>query len=276
MPYQTAASHIPSSHVSATYRIALPGYETSWHEHEEFMFLLPDRGTLTVSVDSSGTQRVGCGLLAVVAPRRFHKTTSSEGEHCHTAIYVEREFVSFCAKKADMHMPSGDMPKYCPPTPALLGALHLQRLLQLTPRHGEQGHYQRDLLDRLVASTCVESALRGFDAPHQSGGARDRLVEEIRGFLDATLAARINLDAIAHEFNMSRRNLTRRFREETGQSITEYQTSRRVMQAAALLQAPGTTVLDAALHVGIDSPSYLARLFRKHGMSMPRSLKSGR
>ncbi|MGI4856559.1 MAG: helix-turn-helix domain-containing protein [Janthinobacterium lividum] len=273
MPYQTTASHIPSSRVSATYRIALPGYETSWHEHEEFMFLLPDRGTLTVSVDSSDAQRVGCGLLAVVAPGRLHKTTSSEGEHGHTAIYVEREFVAFCAKKADVRLASGDAPRYVSPTPTLLGALHLQRLLQFMPSRSEHEDYQLGLLERLVASACVESALGAFDAP-RGPGARKRTVEAIKSFLDATLSARINLDAIALEFNMSRRNLTRSFREETGQSITEYQTSRRVKQAAALLQIPGTTVLDAALQVGIDSPSYLARLFRKRGLSVPHSLKA--
>ncbi|MGI4861359.1 MAG: helix-turn-helix transcriptional regulator [Janthinobacterium lividum] len=238
------------------------------------MFLLPDRGTLMVSADSSDAQRVGCGVLAVVAPGRLHKTASSDGEHCHTAIYVEREFVAFCARKANLRLASGDAPKYCSPTPALLGALHLHRLLRLTPSRSEQGDYQRDLLERLVASACVESALGAFDAPRRAGVSREQLVEEIKGFLDVTLSARINLDAIASEFNMSRRNLTRSFREETGQSITEYQTSRRVMQAAALLQVPGTTVLAAALHVGIDSPSYLARLFRKHGMPVPHSLKA--
>jgi len=275
MLYNTAASHIPHSRVSATYHIALPGYETSWHEHEEFMFLLPKQGALTVNADSTDAQRVGNGQLAVVAPQRFHKTTSSKGAHCHTAIYVDRDFVSFCAQKANVRLNSGDVPTHCVPTPALLSALHLERSLQHTPLPSEDcAIYQRDLLDRLLAAACVESTLSALGDAPSLVNERQQWVDDMKHYLDSTLAERVNIDAVASAFTMSRRHLTRTFREETGLSITEYQTSQRVMRAAALLQVPGTTVLDAALQVGIDSPSYLARLFRKHGMPMPRAVKA--
>jgi AraC-like DNA-binding protein len=280
MSYQTASSHIPSNRVSATCRITMAGYATSWHEHEEFMFLLPRQGALTLNSEhSQHAQRIGAGVLAVVPSQRFHETASNRGEHCHTAVYVQRDFVSFCARKANGAMASGEAPRYCSPSPALLGALHLQsQLSQLdataaTASTGELPGYRRDLVDRLIASACVEAALSG--APSRVGAERSQveLVGEIKEYLDAMFAERVDIDTIAMEFGMSRRHLTRIFREETGESITDYQMRQRVTRAAALLNVPGTTVLSAAISVGIESPSYLARLFSKFGMPSPRTLK---
>jgi AraC-like DNA-binding protein len=40
-----------------------------------------------------------------------------------------------------------------------------------------------------------------------------------------------------------------------------------------LLKSPGTTVVVAAAAVGIESPSYLARLFSKYGEPLPGTFK---
>jgi len=47
----------------------------------------------------------------------------------------------------------------------------------------------------------------------------------------------------------------------------------RVARAAELLSVSGTTVLAASMAVGVESPSYLARLFIKHGQPLPKSFK---
>jgi AraC-like DNA-binding protein len=277
MSYQTASSHISADRVSATCRITMAGYATSWHEHEEFMFLLPRRGALTLNSEhSKRAQRIGAGVLAVVPSRRFHETASSLGEHRHTAVYVQRDFVSFCARKANGTMASGEAPRYCAPSSALLGALHLQtQLAQLeaTATSEELPRYRHDLIDRLIASACVEAVLNSAQSRADAELSREQLVNEIKAYLDAMLAERVDIDTIALEFGMSRRHLTRVFREEAGESITDYQMRQRVMRAVALLNVPGTTVLSAAMSVGIDSPSYLARLFNKFGMPSPRTLR---
>jgi transcriptional regulator GlxA family with amidase domain len=54
-------------------------------------------------------------------------------------------------------------------------------------------------------------------------------------------------------------------RELTGDSFVEYQSRQRVLHGATLLSLPGTTVVTAAAVVGVESPSYLARLFTRDG-----------
>jgi transcriptional regulator GlxA family with amidase domain len=72
---------------------------------------------------------------------------------------------------------------------------------------------------------------------------------------------------------LSRRHLTHIFRESTGESIGDYQTRQRVARAAELLSVSGTTVLAASMAVGVKIPSYLARLFIKHGQPLPKRFK---
>ncbi|MFL9891807.1 helix-turn-helix domain-containing protein [Paraburkholderia sp. RL17-381-BIF-C] len=103
--------------------------------------------------------------------------------------------------------------------------------------------------------------------------ARRELVKDIQTFLDSTLDQSISLDRIAYEFGLPRRTLTRMFRDVTGESIVDYQSQQRVRHASLLLQTPGVTVVMAAAAVGLDSPSYLARLFRKYGHGLPRCFK---
>ncbi|MEM5367160.1 helix-turn-helix domain-containing protein [Paraburkholderia azotifigens] len=71
-----------------------------------------------------------------------------------------------------------------------------------------------------------------------------------------------------------RRTLTRMFRDVAGESIVDYRSRQRVRHASLLLQSPGMTVVTAAAAVGLDSPSCLARLFRKCGQALPRSFKA--
>ena len=280
MFYQTSKSHIPADRVAATRRITMADYVTSWHEHEEFMFLLPSQGTLTLTSEcSKHSQRIGAGVLAMVPAGIFHDTASNPGEHCHTAVYAERDFVSFCARKSNVRIAGGDAPRYCVPPPALLGALRLQTQFDAgdeTEEAHDMARYQNDLVDRLIASACVAAVLGAAPSDANPKVSRGQLVSEIKAYLDVMLAERIDIETIASEFAISRRHLTRIFREETGESLTDYQLRQWVMRARSLLNVPGTTVLSAALSVGIESPSYLARLFTKFGLPAPRDLKASR
>ncbi|CAM2161502.1 helix-turn-helix transcriptional regulator [Burkholderia orbicola] len=280
MFYQTSKSHIPADRVAATRRITMADYVTLWHEHEEFMFLLPSQGMLTLTSEcSKHSQRIGAGVLAMVPAGIFHDTASNPGEHCHTAVYAERDFVSFCARKSNVRIAGGDAPRYCVPPPALLGALRLQTHFDAgdeTEEAHDMARYQNDLVDRLIASACVAAVLGAEPSGANPKISRGQLVSEIKAYLDVMLAERIDIETIASEFAISRRHLTRIFREETGESLTDYQLRQRVMRARSLLNVPGTTVLSAALSVGIESPSYLARLFNKFGLPAPRDLKASR
>lgn len=133
--------------------------------------------------------------------------------------------------------------------------------------------YRGEMIDRLVASACIEAVLESNIVFAPQATDREILVAQI--VVNATLTEGLGLDAIALRFAVSRRQLTSIFREATGGSITDYQIRRHVECTAALLHEPATTALDAAMAVEIESTSYLTCLFELYGMGKPGRYKIG-
>ncbi|WP_322058386.1 hypothetical protein [Paraburkholderia sp. J63] len=105
MPYSNTSSHIPAGHITAVRHVTIPGCRTEWHEHDEYMFLLPKLGSLALHTESNEReQRLAPCVLAVLEPGILHKTKSDGVDHRHTAIYAEGGFVSFCERKAQGHI----------------------------------------------------------------------------------------------------------------------------------------------------------------------------
>jgi AraC-like DNA-binding protein len=270
--YPTAHSHLYADRVAAVRQVAVGDYRTRPHEHDEYMFLLPRTGQLILNVESNRTPlRVAPMSFVVVPPRRVHDTHGYLARQEHIAVYVSSEFVAHCERKAQRKLSCSRI--FIWPTPSQL--LNAVRVAVEADIHkgGELVTYRKDLAAKMVAATCVEAGLTSNHVPLSAADARHELVRDIQKFLDSTLDQMIELDRIAYEFALSRRTLTRMFRDVAGESIIEYQSRQRVRHASLLLQTPGMTVLMAAAAVGLNSPSYLARLFRKYGQSLPGTFK---
>jgi AraC-like DNA-binding protein len=276
--YHTAHTHLSGDRVASTFRISLSGYRTEPHEHDEYMFLLPRSGLLILNVESIGAPlRIAPMSFVAVPPQLVHDTQGNRAAQEHIAVYVARDFVASCEHKAKRSLIREKLTIWPAPW-SLMSAIRLASLERSGGTmpdvgKGELADYRSDLMDRLVATACIEAGLAARPLPISAADARRELVEDIKAFLDATLAQRLDINRIAYEFGMSRRTLTRTFREQTGKSVVEYQSLRRVQYAATLLQSPGTTVAAAAAIVGVDSPSYLARLFARYGPALPGTLK---
>jgi len=57
--------------------------------------------------------------------------------------------------------------------------------------------------------------------------------------------------------------VSRIFRQETGSSITDYLTARRIKQACRLLQTTSLPVDRVGIEVGLPNMSYFIQLFKK-------------
>jgi len=280
MLYPTTSAHIPAGRIATVCNLSIPGYRTAWHEHDEYMFLMPESGSLIVSTEADQRgQKLASRILAVIEPCVSHQTMTEGMDNRHTAVYVDKEFVAFCERKAHAsvagkrHKSGNSTLCFCAPTPSLVHSLQLYASLQQAAQPREFERYRTELIERLVASACIEAAFVARPQLSEREMSREAFAAQIVEYVDMTLVERPSLDEIALRFNISRRQLTRLFRETTGKSIAEFQMHRRVERAAALLDRPGTTVLDAALAVGVESASYLARLFDKHGMGKPGDYK---
>lgn len=82
-------------------------------------------------------------------------------------------------------------------------------------------------------------------------------------YIQAHLHGSITLDQLAREAGISRSHLCRLFREETGESPSEYVLRRKLEEAASLLSESSYTVGEITGILGFASQSYFSACFKK-------------
>lgn len=99
-----------------------------------------------------------------------------------------------------------------------------------------------------------------------SAGATNRnpsYSEQILTWLENRYAEPFHLEMLAGELHLSKHYVSRVFRRETGSSITEYLTARRLRQACRLLATTKHSVQAIGQQVGFDNFSHFCQQFRK-------------
>lgn len=82
-------------------------------------------------------------------------------------------------------------------------------------------------------------------------------------FISSHLAEKITLEGMASLCHMSPFRFSRLFKKAYGVTFQSYLTTRRIKEAARLLENPGLQVADAAYLVGFRDPSHFSRMFKK-------------
>lgn len=90
-----------------------------------------------------------------------------------------------------------------------------------------------------------------------------RYSERIMKWIETHYAEDVSLDRIAEELHLSKFYVSRVFRQETGSSVTDYLTARRIKQASRLLQTTFLPVERIGFEVGLSDASYFVQLFKK-------------
>lgn len=122
-------------------------------------------------------------------------------------------------------------------------ANHIARLL-VTPPHRPGG--QAQYIEKPVAQLPSENRL-------------PKVLEWAR----KNLSVAISIDELADVAHMSRRTFTRRFREATGTTVTQWLAAERVALAQSLLESSSCSMESIASQVGFGSADLLRRRFRE-------------
>src|SRR6478736_760473 len=120
-------------------------------------------------------------------------------------------------------------------------------------RHGGQAQY----VERLVRS-------------EESGNELDSLREWMR----ENLALPLDLDLLAQRAHMSRRTLTRRFREETGVAPIAWLTDARLDRARELLETTAEPVEKIGRLTGLGAPASVRAAFHRRVGTSPQEYRS--
>ncbi|MGE5605959.1 MAG: response regulator [Bacteroidota bacterium] len=96
---------------------------------------------------------------------------------------------------------------------------------------------------------------------------------QVKEYIEQNLAESITLSKAANWVYMSPSYLSRLFREQTGESFSEYVTRRKMEVARRLLEEGNQKVYEVAMAVGYTDPAYFGRVFRQYFNVTPTDLR---
>lgn len=91
--------------------------------------------------------------------------------------------------------------------------------------------------------------------------------------IDADLSAELSPSALARALGLSLGYLSKRFREETGETISGYVRTERMKLAKHLLQTTQLQIQTVAQHCGIMDVQYFAKIFKRESGMTPREYR---
>lgn len=125
------------------------------------------------------------------------------------------------------------------------------------------------LLVQCIAEVMAGETVSGTS--HREHGMM--LIEDVKQYLIRHVDQTVPLDALEERFGVSRRHMSRLFREFTGLSIGEFQQRARLDKACELLGATDLPIGEIAFRVGFDSGAALAHAMRRADGRSPSEIR---
>jgi len=124
------------------------------------------------------------------------------------------------------------------------------------------------ILSYLLDLIGEDSADESVELPY-----RMEVLHTIR-YMQLHMGSHLTLDAIAEANCVPKRSLIRMFKEDTGQTITDWLTECRMKQAAHLLVSTDQSITHIAEQVGIPDVSYFGKCFRRYMETTPKRYRN--
>jgi len=250
-------------------------YSMPWHWHDCLMFILPSRGAIELKHES---RREGTWLsqdrFAVVPADRAHATQAGIGSHSHVAMYVTHPAMQRLDKEI------GSLKEFRRRTQATTLFRRTSRLRALQELSGpvEASGYGNARVRQGLSSALLIQCIAEVMAGEAVSGASHRehavaLVDDLKDYLTQHVDQTVPLDTLEERFGVSRRHMTRLFRELTGSSIGEFQQKVRLEAACELLNTTDLPIGEIAFRVGFESGAALAHAMRRENGQSPSEIR---
>lgn len=123
--------------------------------------------------------------------------------------------------------------------------------------------YMRDMKINASLSELLVLIMAESWHPEDATTAKKKAsVADVKEFLDAHYAEKIMLDGLATHFFINKYYLTKVFKEQYGQSITNYLLNIRITKAKQLLRFSEKSVEEIGMEVGLGAPHYFSQTFK--------------
>lgn len=124
--------------------------------------------------------------------------------------------------------------------------------------------YIRDMrINEELNHLCTLLMEQSWHPEESKSALKKTSVANVKEYLDQNYSSRVTLDELSKAFYINKYYLTRVFKEQYGQSITNYLTSLRITHAKQLLRFSDKTVEEIGLECGLGALHYFSRVFKE-------------
>ena len=102
---------------------------------------------------------------------------------------------------------------------------------------------------------------------------KTKLFNKVKSYITDNLKEDLNLESIAHNFNLSPYYFSRTFKEVMGCNLTDYINTIRIKKAKELLIENKMSIKEIGYSVGYSDPNYFSKVFKKYEGYSPKEYK---
>ncbi|WP_248929355.1 response regulator transcription factor [Paenibacillus hamazuiensis] len=113
-------------------------------------------------------------------------------------------------------------------------------------------------------------------ALQESRTARTNIVKEAQKYILAHLSQNISLQEISDQLRLHPAYLSRVYKLETGENISEYITRLKLEKSAQLLTLSTMKIYEISIEVGYQNPNYFNKVFKKHFGLTPQEYRTAK
>jgi AraC-like DNA-binding protein len=257
-----------------------------YHAHQGIEFLFIHQGHGQVVIDQQ-LYTVDEPTLFIFQPLQLHKVhmqESSEINYIRSVLvintpifepylqpfhFMQAAFLYFCQSRLDQQLFRLN------DHPTLIHLLddHDQRLNQIPKAQ----HQEESVMFCFQLLQYVRTRL--LPNEQQLPPARQKepnRSENIMKWVDLHYSEAFSLERLSEELQLSPYHLSHAFHVDTGSTITDYLTARRLKEASLLLTTTTCSIQEIAGRVGLKNDSYFIQLFKKHFTMTPLQYRKQR
>lgn len=93
---------------------------------------------------------------------------------------------------------------------------------------------------------------------------RSEFVKEIDAYIEIHIAEKITVDHMAYDLGMSRNSLSGKFKQETGNILSEYIMMKKIDRAKYIIDNSDNTFSEISAYLAFSSQSHFQRVFKKY------------
>jgi AraC-like DNA-binding protein len=249
-------------------------FEFHYHDFNKILIFL--KGNINYVVEGKNYMLKPYDIVLVNAGEIHRPSVLDDSEYERIIIYVSTQFLNTYAQKDYDLLDCFESAKREKTNVLRIHSLERSKLYQvcLELEHSfADNAFAKELYQKILFLEFMIQLNRTMISQHinylDSSIGSTKLVQ-ILDYINEHLAEEITIDKLASSFYLNRYYLMHFFKEETGYTIGNYITEKRLLLAKGLVQS-GSPVTDACFQSGFKNYSTFSRAFKKAFNTVPKN-----